>query len=398
MRYFDRSPSKFPLTAISDYRSAAKKRLPKCLFAFLEGGAFDEVTIRKNREDFQHIYLKRRVLKDVSHIDLKKEILGQKLAFPLILAPVGFAGCYARQGEIAAARAAAKVQIPFSLSTVGIASIEEIAKHTAHPFWFQFYALKDKSFSLELLQRAQANCPVLLLTVDLPVPGARYCYNRSMKGSGFSSFIDMLLHIRWWVDVHLCGERFKIGNLPGTAPPLADLPSMRKWIGSQINQSFSWRDFEWVRANWPGKIIIKGILDPEDARLAEEAGADGIVVSNHGARHLDGTLSTIAALPKIRDQVSEKFEVLIDGGITSGLDIVKALALGADACMIGKPWIYGLAARGERGVSEILAIFQNELRIAMAHLGLASVQAINRDIICNPSLNSLNYSVDHLIF
>jgi len=191
----------------------------------------------------------------------------------------------------------------------------------------------------------------------------------------------MLLHIRWWIDVRLRGERFKIGNLPNTAPPLADLPSMRKWMGSQINQSFSWKDFEWIRANWPGKIVIKGVLDPEDAYLAEERGADGIVVSNHGARHLDGTLSTIAALPKIRDRVSERFEVLIDGGITSGLDIVKALASGADACMIGKPWIYGLAARGEQGVSEILTIFQNELRVAMTHLGLTSTQAINRDII-----------------
>lgn len=382
MKCFDRSISKFPLTAVSDYRLAAKKRLPKSLFAFLEGGAFDEITIRRNREDFQQIFLKRRILKDVSTIDLSVEVLDQKLPFPLILAPVGFAGCYSKEGEIAAALAAKKAQIPFSLSTVAISSIEDVAKRTSSPFWFQFYPFKDRTYSLELLQRAQkANCPVLLLTVDLPVAGARYCYNRQLKASGFSNFIDTLLHLRWWIDVRLRGGPFKIGNLPSTAPPLADLPSMRRWMGSQVCQSFSWKDFDWVRANWPGKIVIKGVLDPEDARLSEQIGADGIVVSNHGGRHLDSTLSTIQALPKVRDHVSEKMKVFIDGGITNGLDIVKAIALGANACMIGKPWIYGLTVRGEQGVSEILAIFQNELRIAMAHLGISSIRAINREII-----------------
>lgn len=381
MRFFDRSLSQFPLTSVSDYRLMAKKRIPNLLFDFLEGGAFDEVTIKKNSEDFQKILLKRRVLKDVSNISMEAEILGQKMDFPLILAPVGFAGVYACRGEVQAAKAASKANIPFSLSTVGICSIEEIVQNSASPFWFQFYMFKDREHSLDLLKRAEiAGCPVLLLTVDLPMAGARYRYHRSRKNSHFIHFLDGVLHLPWWIDVCLRGRPLAIGNLPRSAPNLFGLSSMRQWMGAQLNQSFSWKDFEWIRANWNGKIVIKGILDPEDAIMAHNVGADGIVVSNHGGRHIDGTLSTITALPPICDAVKGKLQILLDGGITSGLDIAKALSVGADGCMIGKPWIYGLAARGEQGVSDILTILKNELKIVMTHLGVSSISGINQSI------------------
>lgn len=382
MKFFDQSLPRFPLTAVSDYRLMAKARLPRQLFDFLDSGAFDEVTMRKNSEDFQQIQLKSRVLKDVSNIDMSTEILKQKLAFPLILAPVGFAGMFARRGEVQAAKAAAHAQVPFSLSSVGICSIEEVARHSPAPFWFQFYMFKDRVHSLDLLQRAQdACCPVLLVTVDVPIIGARHRYHRSRKTSGFVHFLDTISHLGWWMDVRLRGAPLTIGNLPHSAPLLTDLPTMRKWMGDQRNQSFSLKDLEWIRAHWRGKIVIKGILDPEDARTAQEMGADGIVVSNHGARHLDGTLSSIEALPAICDVVSDHLTVLFDGGITSGLDILKALALGADACMIGKPWVYGLASRGAEGVSEVLTLLYNELKIVMAHLGISSIDEINCNLI-----------------
>lgn len=382
MKFFDQPLPRFPLTSVSDYRQMAKKRIPRQLFEFLEGGAFDEITIGKNSTDFHQIQLKRRVLKDASAINMSTEILGQKLDFPLILAPVGFAGVYARRGEVQAAKAAAKAKIPFSLSTLSICSIKEVSQSSPLPFWFQFYMFKERAHSLDLLQRATAaDCPVLLLTVDLPMAGARYRYHRSRKNSYLMNFLDALMHPSWWMDVRLRGAPLTVGNIPSSAPSLVGLANMRQWMGAQLNQSFSWKDFEWVRAHWKGKIFIKGILDPEDALLALQVGADGIVVSNHGGRHLDGTLSTIAALPSIHDAVKGRLKILLDGGVTSGLDIVKALALGADACMIGKPWIYGLTARGEEGVSEVLAILKNELKIVMTHLGISSIHDIKRDLV-----------------
>ena len=287
MNFFDQSVSPFPLTSVSDYRLMAQKRLPRQLFDFLDGGAFDEVTIRRNREDFQEIQFRRRVLKEVSNINTTIEILGQKIDFPLILGPVGFAGVYARRGEVQAAKAAAKANIPFSLSTVSLCSIEEVAQNSPMPFWFQFYMFKERAHSLDLLQRARAaQCPVLLMTVDLPIAGARYRYHRSRKSSRIATFFDTITHLNWWIDVRLRGNPLTIGNMPGSAPALYDLSDMRKWMGNQLSQSVSWNDFEWVREHWQGKILIKGILDPEDAFIAEKVGADGIIVSNHGGRHL----------------------------------------------------------------------------------------------------------------
>lgn len=381
MSFFDKQQPPFPMVAVSDYREKAIKRLPKQLVDFLEGGAFDEVTIRKNSEDFQKIQLRKLILRDVSNIDMSIEIFGQKWSFPLALSPIGFAGVYARRGEVQAAIAAAKAGIPFSLSTVGICSIEEVAKSSSAPFWFQFYMFKDRQHSLDLIKRAQhAGCPVLLLTADLPVAGARYRYHRSRIRSKIANLLNEIIHFKWWIDVYLRGKPLTIGNFPLDAPQMFDLPSMRKWMGTQINQSLTWKDFEWIRANWNGKILIKGILEPQDALMAQKVGADGIIVSNHGGRHVDGMSSTIEALPKIRDIVNGDFKVFIDGGIISGLDIFKALAIGADACMIGKPWIYGLATRGENGVSEILSILKNELKIAMIHFGTASIHEINHSL------------------
>lgn len=372
MKFFDQPG----LSSISDYHLKAKKRLPDVLYEFLEGGAFDEVTIRKNREDFHNIQLKRRVLNNALPIQTETEILGQKAAFPLILAPVGFAGVYARRGEVQAAKAAEKANVPFSLSTVSICSIEEVSPS---PFWFQFYLFKDRGHSLELLNRASsAGCPVLMLTVDLPVPGARHRYNRSKNSASF------YLKPSWWWDVYLRGGPLTMGNIPSSAPKLSDLASMRKWMGSQVDPHLSWKDLEWIRDNWKGKVVIKGILDAEDAKMAVKAGLDGIVVSNHGGRHLDGTLSTIQALPAICDAVKGDLTILIDGGISSGLDIVKALAVGAEACMIGRPWVYGLAAEGEKGVSEVIRILHHEMKIVMAHLGVDKVKEINGSLIIKP--------------
>jgi L-lactate dehydrogenase (cytochrome) len=382
MKFFDQPLSKFPLTSVSDYRQLAQKRIPSLLFDFLEGGSFDEITIKKNNEDFQRILLRRQVLKDVANINTETELLGQKIAFPLALAPVAFAGVYARRGEVQASKATAAAKVPFSLSTLSVCSMEEVAQNTSTPFWLQFYLFKDRMHSLDLLKRAESSlCPVLLITVDVPIAGARYRYHRSRKRSRISNFLDVATHLPWWFDVRVRGGPLRIGNIPKSAPQLSDFSAMRKWMGSQLNLNCTWKDFEWIREQWKGKILIKGILDPEDAIIAHKIGVDGIVVSNHGGRHFDSTLSTVEALPSICDAVKGRLQILIDGGITSGLDIVKALAIGADACMIGKPWVYGLAARGQNGVSDVLSILQQELKIAMTHLGISSIKGINRDIL-----------------
>jgi len=388
MKFFDTPPPKFPLASVSDYRLLAKKRLPKPLFDFIDGGAFDETTMRKNTADYNAVRFRKRVLKDVSNIDTRLEIFGQKLDFPLILAPIAFAGVYAKRGEAQAAVAAQKANIPFTLSVAGICPMEEILRAAPTPFWYQFNMMRDRSYSLELLNKAKAaGCPVLLLTVDLPAVGARYRYERHAKGrfaKRISDFIECLSHPHWFASVRIAGGPLLLGNIPKEGSYLPDLASMRDWVAHQLSPSFTWKDLEWVRANWEGKIVLKGILDPEDASQAVKAGMDGIVVSNHGGRHIDSVPSTISVLPSIAERVGGRLTILIDGGIHKGLDIVKSLALGANACLIGRAWALALAARGEAGITEILGIFRNELRVAMAQLGLRSLKEINRNAIYSP--------------
>lgn len=389
MNFFDKQQPKYPLTSVSEYRKLAQKRLPQQLFDFIDGGAFNEMTLKRNQEDFNRVNLRKRILRDVSTVDTSTEIFGQKLKQPVILAPIGFAGTYARRGEILAAHAAEKAGVPFSLSCVSICSIAEVSQAVSQPFWYQYYLLKDKGLALEILKRAEkAKCPVLLLTVDLPAIGARHRYARSSR-SIFSAlpFGQDLQHLfmnpHWFFNVRLRGGPFTIGDIAHAVPHLNDLASMRKWMSNLLNPHMTWNDLEWIRQHWSGKIVLKGILDPQDARIACEHGVDGIVVSNHGARHLDSTLSTIAALPSIVDAVQGRMKILFDGGITNGLDVVKALACGANACMIGRAWAFALAARGEQGVSEILQILHNDLKVAMVQLGVTHISQINNNVLAN---------------
>lgn len=387
MNFFDNLAN--PFTSVADYRRLAKNRLPKYLFDFIDGGAFNELTKKLNSEDYQKIQLRKRVLKNVSNIDTSTEILGQKLNQPIILAPVGFAGVYAKRGEVQAARAAEKAKIPFCLSSVSICSIDEVKKSTSVPFWYQFYMLKEKSLSLDLLNRAkEARCPILLLTIDLPSIGCRHRYHSSMNsrtsklfGNRIANFCDIISCPSWYIDVRLRGQPLVLGDIAQLVPNLHDLPSARKWMSTQLSPSLTWKDLEWIRANWTGKIVLKGIMDAEDAYLAAESGLDGLVVSNHGARHLDGTPSTISVLPDIVNAVGDRLDVLIDGGINNSIDVVKAIALGARACMIGRAWAFALAARGEPGVSEVLNTFETELKVVMAQLGVSCIKEIDHRVL-----------------
>lgn len=375
--------------SVYDYRELARQRLPRQLFDFIDGGSYNETTIKKNQEDFNKILLHKRIMKDVSQISTQTEILGQKLNLPLILAPVGFSGVYARRGEVQAAKAAEKAGVPFCLSTVGICSIEEICEKTRAPFWFQLYMIKDRGYCKELLQRAHdAGCPVLLFTVDLPVVGLRYRDIRNrLAGNGAPvmarppKILEFLSHPRWFYDVVLRGRPLAFGNLMGAMPGIRKLAQARQWVDSRLDASLTWKDLEWVRANWPGKLVLKGVLDPDDASEAAKRGADGIVVSNHAGRHLDSTPSTISVLPALVEAAGSRLEILLDGGIFNSLDIIKALALGAKGCMIGRAWAYALAARGEQGVSHVIKILQREFEVAMAHLGITKIQDIDRNTI-----------------
>jgi len=373
MGFFSRNPPRFPLRSLSAYRTLARKRLPKQIFDYIDGGATEEITKNRNKSDYQKIHFRKRVMKDISLIETETEILGQKMAMPLILGPVGFSGVFAKRGEIQAAKAAEAAHIPFTLSTMAICSIEEVREAVAKSFWYQFYFMKDKSYSLELLKRAQmARCPVLLVTVDLPIIGMNSRYHRNNM-----RIFHSLFHLNWFIDVRLRGGPLTLGNAPKAAKHLKDISSMREWVGREISLSTTWKDLDWLRENWPGKIVLKGVLDLEDARIAASSGVDGIIISNHGGRHFDGTSSTISLLPKMAETIRGKITLLIDGGISSGSDVVKALALGANGCLIGRAWAFALAARGETGVREILSLFHQEIKVIMANLGCTSIKDVN---------------------
>lgn len=374
------------VSAITDYRELARKKLPRQLFDFIDGGAFHETTIKRNSEDFDQVLIRKKILQDVSSIDTTTSLFGQTLKQPVILAPVGFAGLFARRGEVQATKAANEAGVPFCLSSLSICSIEEIRKETPETFWFQLYMLKDKGLCLELLHRAQAaECPVLMVTVDITSTGIRYrdIQNGMSRSTAKQTILgnvrqmwDIISHPRWAYDVSLSGRPLALGNFSQ-----AYWKETRKWVQSQVDFALSWKDLEWLRANWPGKLIIKGILNPEDALAVVKIGADGLVVSNHAGRHLDSQPSSISALPAIVETTEGRIKILFDGGIRSGLDVIKALALGANACLIGRPWAFALAARGEQGVTEVLNTLQYEIQNAMTQLGVTSIKEINKNCI-----------------
>jgi L-lactate dehydrogenase (cytochrome) len=369
--------------SVSDYRALAKSRLPHFLFEYLDGGSYDEVTLRRNIEDLQAVALRQRVLRDVSDIDLSRELFGQHWAMPVGLGPVGLSGLYARRGEVQAARAAAAAGVPLALSTLSACSIEEVAK--AAPLWFQLYIVKDRGFVADMIARArEAGCGALLLTVDLAVPGTRYRdYRSGLSGSlgGVNRRLQVLRRPGWAWDVGVHGRPHTLGNLEpllGSGAALADLMG---WVANNFDSSVTWKDVEWVREQWKGPLIIKGVLDPDDARQAADSGADGIVVSNHGGRQLDGVPSTARALPAIAEAIGGRMPVLVDGGVRSGLDVVRMLALGADFVLLGRAWAYALAAAGEAGVAHVLKLIDAEMRVAMALTGCTKIGEIGRDTL-----------------
>jgi L-lactate dehydrogenase (cytochrome) len=380
-----------PATA-GDYRELARKRLPRHLFDYLDGAAYDELTAADNQQAFQRLHLRQRVMRDVSQLNLSTRVLGQELALPLILAPLGLAGVMACRAEVQAARAAEQVGVPFCESTVSICSIEEVRAATRAPFWYQLYVMRDRGYAKDLMARAHAaGCPVLVLTVDLAVMGARYRDVRNGMAGGLSpsgklaKAWDLLSHPQWLLDVGIRGKPLTFGNLTAAVPDAGSLPEFKAWVDSQFDPRITWNDLAWVRENWPGKIVLKGILDVEDARQAAASGVDGIIVSNHGGRQLDSVVASADALPRIVDAVGDRLEVLMDGGVRSGLDVVKALALGAKACMLGRAWGYAVAARGEAGVAHMLSVMRKEMEVAMALCGETDVRRLSRETLVDKS-------------
>ncbi len=376
-----------PVTA-ADYRKRAEFRLPRFLFDYLDGGANDEFTMAENTSDFQRFHLRQRVMRDVSNIDTRTTLLGQEAAFPLAMAPVGMAGMYRRRGEVQGAKAAQAVGVPFSLSTVGICPVEEIQAATGAPFWFQLYMLRDRDVVTHILERARnAGCDTLLFTVDLPVAGMRLRdYRNGMLGGNLAaklSFVAQLATSPLWAwDVGVRGKPHHFGNIADQVANPDDMNTVKAFIESQFDPSCTWDDIRWLRDQWPGKLVIKGVLEADDAKAAVDAGADGLVVSNHGARQLDGVSSTVNKLPAVVEAVKDSAtEILLDSGVRSGIDILKALALGARGVLVGRPWVYALAAGGQQSVEDLLNLFQQEITTGMALLGVNRIDELNPELI-----------------
>ncbi|MEC5344766.1 FMN-dependent L-lactate dehydrogenase LldD [Brenneria populi] len=371
------------ISASTDYRAAARRRLPPFLFHYIDGGAYGEHTLRRNSADLADIALRQRVLKNMSELSLTTRLFDETLAMPVALAPVGLTGMYARRGEVQAARAAAQKGIPFTLSTVSVCPIEEVAPAIDRPIWFQLYVLKDRGFMRNVLERAQAaNVKTLVFTVDMPVPGARYRDAHSGM-SGPNAAVRRLLqaatHPRWAWDVGINGKPHDLGNISAYRGRPTTLEDYIGWLGANFDPSISWKDLAWIREFWRGPMIIKGILDAEDAKEAVRFGADGIVVSNHGGRQLDGVLSTARALPAIADAVKGDIAILADSGIRTGLDVVRTIALGADGVLLGRAFVYALAAAGEAGVINLLDLIEKEMRVAMTLTGARSIAEISAE-------------------
>lgn len=373
------------ISSPEDYRAAAKRKLPRFLFDYIDGGANREQTLARNVTDLEDVALRQRVLKEAGQIQLSTMLFGEASALPLTLSPVGLTGMYARRGEVQAARAAEAAGIPFTLSTVSVCSIEEVASQTTQPLWFQLYVLKDRAFMRHALERAlAAGIKTLVFTVDMPVPGARYRDARSgMSGPKAAPrrILQAMTHPEWAVSVGLFGQPHDLGNISAYRGKRTNLADYIGWLAENFDPAIGWSDLEWIREFWPGNLLIKGILDPADVDDAVRLGADGIVVSNHGGRQLDGVSSSIRALPSIVQTVNGRTKVLIDSGIRNGLDIVRALCLGADAAMIGRSYIYALAAGGEAAVSNLIDLYAKEMRVAMTLIGARSVRDLSLDHI-----------------
>ena len=370
---------------IEDLRSRARRRLPKVIFEFIDGGAQDETTLRANREDFQKWRFRTRVLTDVSTRDQSITLFGQRCASPLILAPIGLAGLLSRRGELAAARAAEKYGVPYCLSTMATCSIEEITTETTQPKWFQLYVLRDRGLTKEFIERARAaRCTALVLTVDTKVQGPR---ERDMR-NGFTvpprftlaTMLNFARHFSWLFDVGL-GPRIAFRNFEGTKAAATDPVTITEFIAGQYDLTVNWRDVEWFKSAWGGPLLLKGVLSVEDAKVAAAHGADGVIVSNHGGRQLEGAVSAVHALPAIADAVGDRLEVVLDGGIRRGADVVRARALGAKACMIGRAWLYGLASGGQPGVERALEILRDEIDITLTLLGRPTLGEVDRDAL-----------------
>ena len=371
------------ISSTHDYRLAAKRRLPPFLFHYIDGGAYDEHTLARNVADLRDLALRQRVLKEVGEVDLSARLFGEDVSLPLALAPVGLTGMYARRGEVQAARAAASRGVPFTLSSVSVCPIEEVQPAMTRPMWFQLYVLRDRGFMKNALERAwAAGVRTLVFTVDMPVPGARYRDRHSGMSGPFAAWRRMLqavTHPRWACDVGLRGRPHDLGNVSAYLGHRINLEDYIGWLGENFDPSIGWRDLEWIREYWQGAMVLKGILDPEDAREAVRFGADGIVVSNHGGRQLDGVLSSALALPAIADAVQGDLTILADSGVRSGLDVVRMLALGADGVLLGRPFVYALAAAGEQGVAHVLDLIASEMKVAMTLTGARAVGEISRE-------------------
>lgn len=386
MRFSADRPLNVQPATVRDYRELARRRLPRQLFDYADGGAYEEATLKANETDLDKVLLRQRVMRDVSERWQEIELLGEQLSTPVILGPVGLAGMFARRAEVQAARAAERAGVPFTESTVSICGIEEVAEASSTPPWFQLYVMRDREYAEKLMARAEAvGSPVLMLTIDLAVVGARHRDTRNAMVGDPSAWakvrrgVDLVSHPGWVKDVAIGGKPLTFGNLAEVVPGARTPEDFKEWVDAQFDPSVTWEDIAWVRENWKGKLVVKGVLDPEDARRAVDAGVDGLVVSNHGGRQLDAVPSTAAALPAVAEAVAEQTVVLADGGIRNGLDVVKMLALGARAVIIGRAWAWSVAAAGQSGVEHMLETLRSDIDVALALTGSNSVTDLGPD-------------------
>lgn len=380
-----------PVTA-ADYRRLAERRLPRFLFDYIDGGASREETMAANQQDFGRWQLRQRVLRDVSRVDTATQMGGVQVSMPLALAPIGMAGMMARRGEVLGARAAEAAGVPFTVSTVGICPLEEVNAAVRQPCWFQLYMLRDRSLVETLLERAGAGgCSTLLFTVDLAVTGMRLrdVQNGALGGVPLAKARQLAVRPRWLFDVGIRGKPHQFGHLTEAVAESNDFAAYKEFIDSQFDPSVTWQDIDWLRSRWPGRLVIKGVMSAEDAKAAADSGADGVIVSNHGGRQLDGVASSISRLPAVADAVGDRLEVWMDGGVRSGADIAKAVALGADGVLIGRPWLWAVAARGERGLTAYLKLLRQELAVSMALMGVNRIDELTPDVLERASVPPL---------